>query len=75
MKSYYSFYQKNRLLFTEGYFFCVVIFSLLIVTLATLHRRAHNEIMSFIMTIQCIGLIRMRSYPLNVDVFSVLAGY
>ena len=31
--------------------------------------------MSFIIVIECIGLIRMRSYPLEVNVFTVLDGF
>lgn len=57
----------------------IVIISMTIVlftiVLAISEKRTHHEIMSFIMLLQCIGLLRMRGYPIDYYVYSTLEGF
>ena len=60
---------------SEGIIICVLMALFLIITVGIVSRRAYHEIMGFIMAIECVGLLRMRSYPINVEVFTVLQGF
>lgn len=75
MKSYYSIYQLDYSYMSEGIVLCVVIALFLIVTVGIVSRRAYHEVMGFVMAIECVGLLRMRSYPINVDIYTVLHGF
>jgi hypothetical protein len=57
-------YQLDYSLMAEGIVLCSTVFVFLIITITIISRRAYHEVMAFIMAIQCVGLIRLRSYPL-----------
>ncbi len=75
MASYYQIYQLTYVYLAEGIILCGLALVFLLITIGILSRRAYHEVMAFIMSIECIGLLRMRSYPLQVDVFTVLQGF
>jgi hypothetical protein len=75
MKSLYSIYQVNYGYMSEGIIICALMALFLIVTTGIVSRRAYHEVMGFIMAVETVGLLRMRSYPINVDVFTVLQGF
>jgi hypothetical protein len=54
-----------------------VILSLLLLTMQLIiaNRKGYHEALSFIMTLQVLGITRARQYPMNFDIFSVLLGY
>ena len=50
-------------------------FIIFTIVLAISEKRTHHEIMTFIMFIQCIGLLRMRGYPIDYYVYTTLLGF
>lgn len=39
------------------------------------NRKAYHEMLSFIMLLQVIGITRIREYPIDFEIYSVLKGY
>lgn len=58
-----------------GITFICVSFVLYIIVLAIQEKRTYHEIMGLIMLIQCIGLTRMRGYPLDQRVYGIMLGF
>lgn len=68
-------YQLNYSYMAEGIVLCCVVFMMMLITIGIVHRRAYHEVMAFLMAVECVGLLRMRSYPLQVDVYTILQGF
>lgn len=58
-----------------GITFIVLAFVFVIIVLSIPQRRTYHEQMTFIMFLQCIGLLRMRGYPIQPYVYSILQGF
>lgn len=55
-------------------FICFSILFIIIV-FSIPERKTYHEQMSFIMFLQCIGFLRMRGYPIQYYVYTVLVGF
>ena len=48
---------------------------LLVFQLVITNRKGYHEMMAFIMLLQVMGLTRIREYPINFNIYSVLLGF
>jgi hypothetical protein len=48
---------------------------LLIFQLVIANRKGYHEMLSFIMLLQVLGISRIRQYPIDFNIYSVLLGY
>lgn len=48
---------------------------LLIFQLVITNRKGYHEMMAFIMLLQVFGISRIRQYPINFNIYSVLLGF
>jgi hypothetical protein len=60
MSSYYNSLTKNIGYGAEGMIFVILSVLLLIIVLVIANRKTYHEVMSFIMTIQVLGLSRVK---------------
>jgi hypothetical protein len=74
-QSYYNAFKKDITTGAEGMVFILLSLVLLVIQLVIANRKGYHEIMSFIMVLQVVGITRIRQYPINYDVYSVLVGY
>ena len=58
-----------------GITFICIVAVLYFIVLAIQEKRTYHEIMGLIYLIQCIGLTRMRGYPLDHSVYGGLLGF
>lgn len=59
----------------EGIVFLILSLLLLTFQLIITDRKGYHEMMSFIMLLQVMGITRIREYPINFNIYSVLLGY
>ena len=74
-QSYYQIFSKNVTYETEGIVFILLSVLLLIFQLVIANRKGYHEMMAFIMFLQVMGITRVKQYPIDFNVYSVLLGY
>ena len=74
-RSLYDYFFKNDTYGAEGMIFILLSILLLIFQLVITNRKGYHEMLSFIMLLQALGISRIRQYPINFNIYSVLLGY
>jgi hypothetical protein len=74
-QSLYQVFAKDITLGAEGMVFLVLSLLLLIFQLVIANRKGYHEMMAFIMFLQVMGISRIRQFPIDFNIFSVLLGY
>lgn len=73
--SYFAIFSKDVSLSIEGIVFILLSILLLIFQLIIANRKGYHEMMAFIMLLQVLGITRIRQYPINFNIYSVLIGF
>lgn len=74
-QSFYEAFSKDISSGAEGMIFILLSIILLVFQLVITNRKGYHEILAFIMVLQVLGITRIREYPIDYDVYSVLVGY
>ena len=74
-QSLFAAFSQDIRLGAEGIVFILLSLLLLLSQLIITNRKGYHEMVSFIMFIQVLGIARIREFPINFDVYSVLEGY
>ena len=74
-QSLYQIFGKDLTLGAEGIIFIILSILLLIFQLVIANRKGYHEMMAFIMFLQVMGISRIRQFPIDYNVYSVLLGF
>lgn len=73
--SYYRAFSNTINPKVMGITYTVFALVFVIIVLSIPERKTYHEQMSFIMILQCIGFLRMRGYPIQATVYTILTGF
>ncbi len=74
-QSYFMIYEQNYSYMAQGIILSTVVFMFLLIAIGTLSRKVYHEVMGFIMVIETLGLMRIREYPIELNVYTILQGF
>ena len=73
--SYYEAFVDNINNKIMGITYICIATVMFLIVISIPERRTHHEQMSFMLFLQCIGLSRMREYPIDHSIFGGLLGF